>query len=74
MDTDYKQHHIHAGAWYFSDGWKPRLLVSWSNGNRPIDRVFTIQRTYARAIEAEQGGFLFAQKWIDDGKPDIEVA
>ena len=69
MDKDYKEHHIHAAAWYFSNGWKPRLLVSWSNG---IERVFTVERTYARAMEAEQKGLLFAEKWIDDGKPEQE--
>ena len=72
MDEDYKGHHIHASAWYFLDdnAWRPRLRVSWYDGSQEMSNLFTVQQTCARATEAEQTGLLFAEKWIDDGKPE----
>ena len=72
MDNDYKDHHIHVSVLHFADGWKPRLFVSWFDGKQEKSRLFTIQQTYRQAIEAEQRGVQFAQKWIADGKPELE--
>ncbi len=71
MDKDYKAHNIHATASYVPDGWKPHLYVVYSEGGRNIIKNFTIDQTFATSEEAEQAGLSFAQKWIDDGKPDL---
>jgi hypothetical protein len=71
MDKDYKAHDIHATASYVPEGWKPHLYVVYSEGGRNIIKNFTIDQTFSTREEAEQAGLSFAQKWIDDGKPDL---
>ena len=70
MNTDYKGHDIHATASYVPDGWKPHLYVVYSEGGRNIIKNCTINQTFSTREEAEQAGLSFAQKWIDDGKPN----
>ena len=43
----------------------------YSEGGRNIIKNFTIDQTFSTREEAEQAGLSFAQKWIDDGKPDL---
>jgi hypothetical protein len=71
MNSDYKGHDIHATASYVPDGWKPHLYVGYSEAGRNMIN-FTIDQTFATQDEAEQVGLSFAQKWIDDGKPDLK--
>ena len=44
--------------------------MSWYDGSQEMSNLFTVQQTCAKATEAEQTGLLFAEKWIDDGKPE----
>ena len=71
MDKDYKAHDIHATASYVPGGWKPHLYIVYSEGGRNIIKNFTIDQTFSTREEAEQAGLSFAQKWIDDGKPNL---
>jgi|SoiMetStandDraft_2_1073263.scaffolds.fasta_scaffold158586_1 hypothetical protein len=71
MHEDYKGHGIHLTASFVPDGWKPHLYVVFNEGGQNILKNFTIDQTFATSEEAEQAGLSFAQKWIDDGKPDI---
>jgi len=71
MNADYKGHDIRATASYVPDGWKPHLYIVYSDGGRNIIKNFTIDQTFATSEEVEQAGLSFAQKWIDDGKPNL---
>ncbi len=72
MDKDYKPHDIHATASYVPEGWKPHLYIVYSEDGRNIIKNFTIDQTFSTREEAEQAGLSFAQKWIDDSKPDLK--
>jgi hypothetical protein len=72
MNSDYKGHDIHATGLYVPDGWKPHLYVIYSEGGRNMIKNFTIDQIFATQDQAEQAGLSFAQKWIDDGKPDLK--
>ena len=73
MDADYKGHHIEAYAWLAPDGrWVCRLIISWSEVGQVLFKCPYIARTFATKEETEREGFLFAKKWIDDGKPDLQ--
>jgi hypothetical protein len=72
MNADYKGHDIHATASYVPEGWKPHIYVIYSEGGRNIIKNCTINQTFSTQEQAEQVGLSFAQKWIDDGKPDLK--
>jgi hypothetical protein len=71
MNENYEKHRIQASAWHLlsPDGWKPRVLIGWTEDGRERIESFTIQRTFATEKEAQLDGLLFAKAWIDDGKP-----
>ena len=71
MNENYEKHNIQASAWRLTDpnGWRPRILVGWSEDGREMIKSFTIQRTFATEKEAQLDGLLFAKTWINDGKP-----
>jgi hypothetical protein len=71
MNEDYKGHGIHPTASFVPDGWKPHLYIVFNEGGQDILRNITIDRIFSTCEEAEQAGLLFAQKWIDDGKPNL---
>ena len=71
MDKDYKAYNIHATASYVPEGWKPHLYIVYSEGDRTILKNFTIDQTFATSEQAEQAGLSLAQKWIDNGKPNL---
>jgi hypothetical protein len=72
MHEDYKGHRIQSIASFVPDGWKPHLYVIFSEGGQNILKNFTIDQTFSTQRQAEQAGLSFAQKWIDDGKPDLK--
>jgi hypothetical protein len=74
MHEDYKGHGIHSTASFLPDGWKPHLYVAFSEGGHNILKNFTIDRIFATSEKAEQAGLSFAQKWIDDGRPNFKPA
>lgn len=51
--------------------WKLCLTIIWSEDGKGIVSKLTINRTRRLRQEAEMDGFLFAKKWIDDGKPEL---
>jgi len=71
MCDNYKGHGIHPTASFVPNGWKPHLYVVFSEADQNILRNFTIDQTFTTSEEAEQAGLSFAQKWIDDGKPNL---
>jgi hypothetical protein len=73
MNHIYKGHSIHPTVWHVADrgGWKPHVFVIYSDGDQEIVKNFTIDRIFPTSEEAEQAGSAFAQKWIDDGKPNL---
>jgi hypothetical protein len=72
VDTVYKGHDIHASAWELLEpiGWEPHLHVSWWKASQKIIKSFTLNQVFSTRQEAGRAGLSFAQKWIDDGKPD----
>ena len=72
MHEDYKGHDIYFTASFVPDGWKPHVYVVFDEGVQHILKNFTIDQIFATSEEAEQAGLSFAQKWIDDGKPDLK--
>ena len=75
MDTVYKRHDIHAEAWELlhPSGWEPRLYISWREAGQMIAENFTINQVFSTRKKAERAGLLFAQKWLDDGKPALRT-
>ena len=69
---DYKGHGIHSTASFLPDGWKPHLYVAFSDSGHNIVKNFTIDRTFTTSEKAELAGLSFAQKWIDDGRPNFK--
>jgi hypothetical protein len=72
MDTVYKGHDIHASAWELLEpiGWEPHLHISWWETGQKVTKSFTLNQVFSSRQEAGKAGLSFAQKWIDDGKPD----
>jgi hypothetical protein len=73
MREDYKGHAIHSTASFLPDGWKPHVYIAFNDGGLDFLKNFTIDRTFATSEKAEQAGLSFAQKWIDDGRPDLDL-
>ena len=71
MDQVYKGHKIQASAWLHGSGWKPGVVVTYSEGGKNLLRNITIDQIFPTCDEAEQAGLAHVRKWIDDGKPDI---
>jgi hypothetical protein len=71
MDQVYKDHKIQVSAWPDLSGWKPSVVVTYSEGGKNLLRNITIDQIFSTSEEAEQAGFAYVRKWIDDGKPDL---
>jgi hypothetical protein len=72
MDQVYKGHNIQVSAWSDPSGWKPSVVVTYSEGGKNLLRNITIDQVFPTCDEAEQAGFAYVCKWIDDGKrPDL---
>ena len=73
MDEDYKGHHIRSVPRHLpeSNRWTSHVVINWTAGSREEFREFEVKRGFATQEEAEQGGLIFARKWIDDGKPKL---
>jgi hypothetical protein len=67
---DYEDHHIEVSIRANSNGWVPDVYVSYSENGKGVLKSPRIDQTFATPHEAERAGVEFAQKWIDDGKPD----
>ena len=77
MEETYKEHYIHSDAQELSVGkvWKPTVNVFWMEGSDRRSKSFWqghFNRSFPTKQAAEMEGHLFAKKWIDDGKPNLE--
>ena len=72
VDPVYKGHDIHAAAWELLEpiGWEPHLHVSWWETGQKITKSFTLNQVFSTRQEAGRAGLSFAQKWVDEGKPN----
>ena len=52
---------------------KVSILCPSEGGTQMMKRVL-FKQSFDTPEEAEREGVLFAQKWIDDGKPDLSQA
>jgi hypothetical protein len=72
---NYKDHHIEVFVSAVSDpdGWQPDIFVSYSEHGKGVLKSLRMDQRFATPDEAEKAGIEFAQKWIDDGKPDLNL-
>jgi hypothetical protein len=56
---------------FLGSGWKPSVVVTYSEGGKNLLRNITIDQIFPTCDEAEQAGLAYVRKWIDDGKPDL---
>jgi hypothetical protein len=72
---NYKDHQIEVSVRGVDDpkGWSPDIFVSYSEHGKGVLKSLRVDRTFATPNEAEKAGIEFAQKWIDDGKPDLSI-
>jgi hypothetical protein len=68
MDQVYKSHKIQASAWLDKSGWKPSVVVTYSEGGKNMLKHITMDRIFPTCVEAERAGLAHVCKWIDDGK------
>ena len=53
--------------------WKIGLTIIWSEDGKGMVSKLTLDRKFRLREEAEMDAFLFAKKWIDDGKPELSL-
>lgn len=77
MEEIYKDHAIFSGARAVphTSEWKPIARVYWSEHGE--ERIKSWDESHFRLTfetheQAEMEAHLFARKWIDDGKPNLE--
>jgi hypothetical protein len=70
---NYKGHHIEVSLQALDDpkGWSPDIFVSYSEHGKSVLKTLRMDQTFVNPKEAEEAAIKFAQKWIDDGKPDL---
>jgi hypothetical protein len=69
----YKDHHIEVSVRAVGDDpvrWQPDIFISYSELGKKVLKTLRVDQTFASPNEAEKAGIKFAQKWIDDGKPE----
>jgi hypothetical protein len=70
---NYKDHRIEVSVRAVGDskvGWTPDIFVSYSQHGKSVLTILRMDQTFTTPNEAENAGIEFAQKWIDDGKPE----
>jgi hypothetical protein len=73
---NYKDHRIEVSVHAVGDskaGWQPDVFVSFREHGKNVLKTLRMNQTFATPDEAETAGIEFAQKWIDDGKPDTNL-
>jgi hypothetical protein len=70
---NYKDHRIEVSLHAIDDpkGWSPDIFVSYSEHGKSVLKTLRMDQTFANPNDAEKAGVEFAQKWIDDGKPEL---
>jgi hypothetical protein len=68
-EMDYKNHQIEVSVSVVSGGWMPEVLVTYSEKGKNMLVSCRIDQTFATSDEAEQAGFEYAKKWVDESKP-----
>jgi hypothetical protein len=74
LAMNYKDHNIEVSVRAVSaaNGWQPDIFVTYSEHGKNVLKTIRMDQTFATPTEAEKAGIEFAQKWIDDGKPDLK--
>jgi hypothetical protein len=69
----YKNHRIEVSVDAVGDpkGWRPDILVSYSEHGKSVLKTLRIDQAFPTLNEADKAGIEFAQKWIDQGKPEL---
>jgi hypothetical protein len=69
----YKDHHIEVSVRPVNNpkGWRSDIFVAYIEQGKGVLKCPQVNQTFASPAEAERAGIEFAQKWIDDGKPDV---
>jgi hypothetical protein len=72
----YKDHHIEVSLHVIGDpkGWNPDIFVSYSEDGKSVLKTLRMNQTFANPNEAEEAAIRFAQRWIDDGKPELTLS
>ena len=75
MEETYNHHKIVASTWQLSGSghWEPHVTVTWNEGQQQRSKPLVFTRAFSTEREAELEGLKLAQKWIDDGKPNLSV-
>jgi hypothetical protein len=70
---NYKEHRIEVSALAVDNprGWRPDISVSYSEHGKSVLKQLRMDQIFVTPNDAEKAGVEFAQKWIDDGKPDL---
>jgi hypothetical protein len=68
---DYKGHQIEVSIRTGNPrGWEADIFISYSEHAQGVLKSLRMDQTFATPDEAEKAGVKFAQKWIDDRKPE----
>ncbi len=74
METNYKRHRISSFSRQNPDNyrWSVEIDVLWSEADRDTNQRFEGPLDgFVSKANAESWGIQHAEKWIDDGKPDL---
>jgi hypothetical protein len=66
MDQVYKNHNIQVSSWLIVSGWKPSIIVTYSEGGKNILKNLTMDRAFPTCVEAERAGLAYVRDWIDE--------
>jgi hypothetical protein len=73
MEHFYKDHRIEFSVWRDCDGWFASLFIYYSEGPQNVLVTFDVPDTFKTYDGAIEAGLAAAQKWIDEGKPDLNT-
>ena len=73
MEHFYKEHHIQVTVWEDSAGCMANVYIDYQQGLQSRLVTFMLNQTWATYSEAVEAGLATAKRWIDDGKPDLEL-
>jgi hypothetical protein len=54
-------------------GWRPDVFVTYCENGKNVLKSLQIDQTFAAPDVANQSGVEYAQKWIEDGKPELTL-
>lgn len=75
MEESYRDHKIISSTWQLGESghWEPRVQVIWNEAGKQKEKALVFTRSFSSAEDAQREGLRLAQKWIDDGKPELRL-